>query len=246
MADRAAVFHDLITGRRRGPVAVVARAGLWAASLPYGVGVRVRNRLFDAGLRKVIKLPVPVVCVGNLSLGGTGKTPMVEWVARQLVDLGMRPAIVSRGYGAGDEARVLEDNLPDVPHLCGADRAAVAMTAVEELGSDCIVLDDGFQHRRLHRDLDIVLIDATRRPYDDHLFPRGTLREPVCGLKRAGMVVVTRFDQLHHRPDPRTWLARRFPGLPVATAVHAPIELVSADGTTAGLDRVRAAVGPAS
>ncbi len=239
MADRVTLFHDLISGRRRGPVATVARAGLWAASLPYGAGVRVRNKLFDLGIKTSIKVPVPVVCVGNLSLGGTGKTPMVEWVARQLVDMGRRPAVVSRGYGAGDEARVLEDNLSDVPHLCGADRAAVTLTAVEELEADCIVLDDGFQHRRLHRDLDIVLIDATRRPSADDLFPRGTLREPVSGLKRAGMAVVTRFDQLHDRSDPRTWLARLFPRLPVATAVHAPIDLVASDGSTASLDLIR-------
>lgn len=239
MADRAALFHDLVSGRRRGPLAAAARAGLWAASVPYGVGVRVRNRLYDLGLKKTVRLPVPVVCVGNLTLGGTGKTPMVEWVARQLVELGRRPAVVSRGYGAGDEARVLEDNLPDVPHLCGPDRAAVALTAIEELEADCIVLDDGFQHRRLHRDLDLVLIDATRPPADDHLFPRGTLREPAGGLRRAGAVVFTRFDQRPAGTDPRGWLSRRLPNLLTATACHAPLELVAADGSTADLDRVR-------
>ncbi len=239
MADRTALFHDLVSGRRRGPLAAAARAGLWAASVPYGAGVRVRNRLFDLGFKKTVKLPVPVVCVGNLSLGGTGKTPMVEWVARQLVDMGRRPAVVSRGYGAGDEARVLEDNLPDVPHLCGADRAVMALTAVEELEADCVVLDDGFQHRRLHRDLDLVLIDSARPPSDDRLFPRGTLREPVSGLSRAGVVVLTRFDQRPAGTDPRGWLAKRFPNLPTATASHAPVELVAADGTTAGLPLVR-------
>jgi tetraacyldisaccharide 4'-kinase len=233
-----ALFHDLVTGRRRGPLAAAARLGLSAASLPYGVGVRVRNTLFDLRLRKSVRLPVPVVCVGNLSLGGTGKTPMVEWVARQLVELGHRPAVVSRGYG-GDEARVLEDNLPDVPHLCGADRATVGALAVEELEADCVVLDDGFQHRRLHRDLDLVLIDSTRPPADDHLFPRGTLREPVGGLSRAGAVVFTRFDQRPPGTDPRGWLARRFPDLPTATATHAPLELLVADGTAHVLDLIR-------
>jgi tetraacyldisaccharide 4'-kinase len=229
MADRATLFHDLISGRRGGPVGYAGRAALWWARLPYGLGVGVRNRLFDAGLRRVVRLPVPVVCVGNLSLGGTGKTPMVEWVARQLVELGRRPAVVSRGYG-GDEARVLEDNLPDVPHLCGPDRAAVAQTAVEELEADCIVLDDGFQHRRLHRDLDIVLIDATRPPHDDYLFPRGTLREPASGIKRAGMVVLTRCDQVDPLPI-RDWLRQRCPRLAVAESVHAPLGLVASDGS---------------
>lgn len=239
MADRTALFHDLVTGRRRGPLATAARAGLWAASVPYGIGVRIRNRLFDLGLKKSIKLPVPVVCVGNLTLGGTGKTPMVEWVARQLVEMGRRPAVVSRGYGAGDEARVLEENLPDVPHLCGPDRVAVALTAVEELEADCIVLDDGFQHRRLHRDLDIVLVDATRPPSEDWLFPRGTLREPTRGLKRAGVVVFTRFDQHPASTNLPGWLQTRLPDLPSATATHTPVDLVAADGATTALVAIR-------
>jgi tetraacyldisaccharide 4'-kinase len=171
---------------------------------------------------------VPVVSVGNLTLGGTGKTPCVEYVARFYRDHGVRVAVLSRGYGAergpNDEALVLEENLPDVPHLQDPDRAAAADRAVEELESELLVLDDGFQHRRLHRDLDIVLIDATRPPQRDFLFPRGTLREPASGLNRAGAILLTRCDQVDPTTvgDLRDWLARRFPGKPVATSEHRP------------------------
>jgi tetraacyldisaccharide 4'-kinase len=221
-------YYALIRGERRGPLAVLARAGLRAASWPYGVGVWLRNRGYDRGRRPVHRAKVPVVSVGNLSLGGTGKTPCVEYVARFYRDLGIQVAILSRGYGAeagrNDEAMVLEENLPDVPHLQDADRAAAAERAVEELESELLVLDDGFQHRRLHRDLDIVLIDATRPPQCDYLFPRGTLREPVSGLKRAGVILLTRCDQASPAAVSaiRDWIGKRFPGIPVATSEHRP------------------------
>src|SRR5207244_12530469 len=128
--------------------------------------------------------------------GGTGKTPCAEFVARFFRQLDLRVALLSRGYGSqagrNDEALVLEENLPDVPHLQGPDRAALAQVAVEELDSEILVLDDGFQHRRLHRDLDIVLIDATCPWGYGHLLPRGLLREPISSLKRAHVAMLTR------------------------------------------------------
>lgn len=139
-------FHALVRGERRGPLASLARFGLWAASGPYRVGVSVRNRLYDRGWKRVHRATVPVVSVGNLTLGGTGKTPLVEYAAKFYRDLGVRVAILSRGYGSeagrNDEAMVLEENLPDVPHLQGRDRASLAETAVEELEAELLVLDD--------------------------------------------------------------------------------------------------------
>jgi tetraacyldisaccharide 4'-kinase len=187
----------------------------------------------------VFRAAVPVVSVGNLTVGGTGKTPCVEWVARYFRERDVRVAILSRGYGAesgpNDEAMVLEENLPDVPHLQGADRAALAVTAVEELEAELLVLDDGFQHRRLHRDLDIVLIDATRPPTCDYLLPRGTLREPASALRRAGAIVLTRCDQVAgvEINEIRAWLAARWPETPPAMTTHRPLDLVNTDGAVA-------------
>lgn len=237
MWPQAEAYYALIRGERRGPLAGLARLGLHAASLPYGLAVRLRNRLYDRGWKTVRRAAVPVVSVGNLSVGGTGKTPCVEYVARFYRQLDVRVAILSRGYGAragrNDEAMVLEENLPDVPHYQDPDRAAAAGRAVEESESELLVLDDAFQHRRLHRDLDVVLIDATRPAHRDYLLPRGTLREPTGGLKRAGAIVLTRCDQAD-AGDLREWLARRFPDKPVATTEHRPVDVEDLRGRPVG------------
>src|SRR5262249_20780095 len=189
----------LVSGRRRGLWPSLLRCGLWALSVPVGLGVRLRNRFFDWGWKRTFRAQVPVISVGNLTLGGTGKTPCVEYVARFCRGAGKRVAIRGRGYGSdhgrNDEALVLEENLPDVPHLQGADRVALAAIAVEELESEVLVLDDGFQHRRLARDLDIVLVDVTDPWGGGFLLPRGLLREAPAGLRRASVVVLTRSDQ---------------------------------------------------
>jgi tetraacyldisaccharide 4'-kinase len=178
------------------------------------------------------------VSVGNLTLGGTGKTPCVEYVAAFYRRRDLRVAILSRGYGGdggpNDEALLLEDNLPDVPHLQGADRVALARVAVEELDSEVLLLDDGFQHRRLARSLDLVLVDATAPWGHGRLFPRGLLREPASGLRRAGVVLLTRCDQVP--PEELTRIRQRItklaPRLPVIETTHRPTHWVNVDGTT--------------
>jgi tetraacyldisaccharide 4'-kinase len=221
------------------------RAGLRLVSIPYGLAVAVRNRLFDRGWKTVHRAAVPVISVGNLTLGGTGKTPCVEYVAGFLRDEGYLVGILSRGYGSeagpNDEALVLEENLPDVPHLQGADRVTLANVAVEELEREVIVLDDGFQHRRLARNLDVVLIDATNPWGHGYLFPRGLLRESPRGLKRAGVVVLTRCDQASEasRQAIRERVARINPGVPVVETAHQPTELVASDQGTESLDLLR-------
>jgi tetraacyldisaccharide 4'-kinase len=230
------VWQAVVAGERRGVKAALLRRFLWAARLPYGVGAWGRNKLFDIGWKQAHRAEVPVVSVGNLTLGGTGKTPCVEYVAGFYRRHDFRVAILSRGYGAeggrNDEAMLLEENLPDVPHLQERDRVLIARTAVEELESEVLVLDDGFQHRRLARDLDIILIDATNPWGYGYLFPRGALREPVESLRRAHAVILTRADRV--TPEARAEIekrVRRVKDLPVSVTRHAPVGLLSQNRT---------------
>jgi tetraacyldisaccharide 4'-kinase len=224
-------WREIVLGRKTGLKARLARALLRIASWPYGGAVRLRNWLYDHRWLPIHAAAVPVISVGNLSMGGTGKTPCIEYIARYYRQRDIRVAVLSRGYGSldsrNDEALLLEESLPDVPHLQNPDRVAAAECAVHELESQLLLLDDGFQHRRLHRDLDIVLIDATRPPERDALFPRGTLREPFSALTRAGHLILTRTDQVSPRELDALYriIIRRFPSLPIAQAVHEPESL---------------------
>ena len=235
-------FHALIRGDRAGIGPTLQRAGLWALSHGYRLGVRLRNEAFERGWRKIHKIEVPVVSVGNLTVGGTGKTPCVEYVARFYRQLDRQVALLSRGYGSeagrNDEALVLEENLPDVPHLQGADRALLARIAVEELESDILVLDDGFQHRQLHRDLDLVLIDATCPWGHGYVLPRGLLREPIGSLRRAHAVMLTRCDLVPVEivQAIRDTAMRVKPEMPIVESTHRPAQWRNASQQTAPLE----------
>jgi len=203
-------FKAVVSGRQKGIGSSVLRGLMWVTSLVYGIGVGIRNRQFDTQIRPGEEVGVPVISVGNLTLGGTGKTPMVAWLARWFRQQNLRVTLISRGYGAeegaqNDEAKELEQLLPDVPHLQNPDRIAAAQVATEELAAQVILLDDAFQHRRIARDLDIVLIDATEPFGYDYLFPRGTLREPVQSLGRADVIVLTRGDMVSDEQRAAIW-----------------------------------------
>ena len=215
-----------------------------AGSLVYAAAVAARNHGFGSGWLRTYSAGVPVVSVGNVTLGGTGKTPMVEWLARWFRRHGVRVAILSRGYGRtgglNDEGRVLEENLPDVPHLQDPDRVAMARVATRELETELIVLDDGFQHRRLRRDLDVVLLDALEPFGLARLFPRGLLREPVKSLRRAGVVVLSRADLIGagERQAIKSFAERRAGPLSWVLARHAPIDLVDDLGNSFSLNEL--------
>jgi tetraacyldisaccharide 4'-kinase len=175
--------------------------------------------LYRRGTFHTTRLERPVISVGNITTGGTGKTPLVEWVARTLASGGKKVCILTRGYGrkdphlqvivsdgygllaapaeAGDEPYLLATNLSGLAAvISSADRIAAGQEAIKDFGSDCFVLDDGFQHLRLARDLNIVTIDATNPWGGGHLLPYGRLRETPEGLSRADCVVITRCDQV--------------------------------------------------
>jgi len=238
-------FRDLVSGRKRGPGATLLRGLLRLVETPYSWAMRIRNHRYDRGHAKCHQVDVPVISVGNLSMGGTGKTPLVEWIARYFRQRGVRVSIVSRGYaaneeGRNDEALELRLALPDVPHLQNADRVTAALAAIEELETELILLDDGFQHRRLDRDLDIVLLDATEPFGFGHVFPRGTLREPLVSLARADVVVLSRSDMLENdaRNEIRERVARLAPLAVWCEVRHAPRELVNARGESSPLDSI--------
>lgn len=195
-------LYDIMSGNAHGLPAASARLGLGALAPAYRFAVALRNKQFDTGRRQPVTLPRPVISVGNLTTGGTGKTPMVIELARRLLNQNQKPAVLMRGYMAGqdkvesDEAVELQRELGSaVPVMPNPDRAEGARRVLEQHPDVTVfLLDDGFQHRQVKRDLDIVLIDATRPFGFDHLLPRGLLREPAENLRRAGAVIVTRCD----------------------------------------------------
>jgi tetraacyldisaccharide 4'-kinase len=208
-------------------------------ALAYGFAVARRNARFDRGVG-VHRADVPVISVGNITVGGTGKTPLTMLVVQHLLDLGRKPAIVTRGYAArpgqtADEVLEYRSELPGVPIAVDADRVAAAARAVRE-HADCIVLDDGFQHRRLARDLDIVLVDATNPWGGGSLLPAGRLREPKSSLGRAGVIVLTRRNLVDERRAGQLEreLRKLAPArVPILAATQDAANLIGLDGSAA-------------
>jgi len=214
----------------------------------YSAVMRARREAYRRGWLAVSKLPAPVISVGNLTTGGTGKTPLVDWICRQIAADGHKVCILTRGYGrinpgqqlvvsdgkqiiasereAGDEPYLLAQNLLGVAAVvCNPNRVEGGKWAIENLGSEVFVLDDGFQHLRLARDLDIVTLDATNPWGGGALLPRGRLREPRNGLSRAGAIVITRTEQQNDL-DSVERLVERFAGeVPIFTSQMLPSAL---------------------
>lgn len=216
-----AAFENMLCMQEPGLWVRAVMAPLWLCSLAFHVLVAVRARLYARGLFATRALPCRVVTVGNITVGGTGKTPTVILVARFLADAGLYTAVLSRGYRgkargplivsdrqqvlaserqAGDEPFMLAQTLGGIPVITARDRYKGGMLACERFNPHVLVLDDGFQHLRLKRDLDIVLINA-RNPFGcGALLPRGILREPLSALRRARIIVLTKVDP-HRNPE---------------------------------------------
>jgi tetraacyldisaccharide 4'-kinase len=235
----------------------VLPALLGAASLIYGAGYGVREALYRRGLKRSRRLGLPCVAVGNLVVGGSGKTPLVSWIISFFQERGLKPAVISRGYGGsvrrpervaaegtagasrlyGDEPVMLARRHPEVPVVVGRDRPAAGREALERWGAGVVVADDAFQHRRLKRDLDIVVIDAGRFFGNGRLFPAGPLREHPRELVRAHVVLLTRVRSAGEKIDSRRRELRRLaPG-----AVFAEAELLPSGWKLFGEERIGAA-----
>jgi len=234
-------YLNIISGRDRSARASLIRGGLAALSPIYGATVGLRNLWYDAAPGAVRRASVPVISIGNISTGGTGKTPMAAWIAVALLERGRRVAILTRGYKGSpvafeserpqaaqaqwrvesDEAEVLRRRCPRATIFISPDRVASAAQAVAS-GCNVIVMDDGFQHRRLHRDLNVVLIDACAPFGMGGLLPRGTLRESPDSLSRADLVIMTRCDLMESpaRELLRERLVKLAPRVPVLSCRH--------------------------
>ncbi len=216
----------------------VSSNALLPLSAAYGVVTRARLALYRSGLLPTHQIAAPVISVGNITAGGTGKTPLVEWLARAVAREGKRVCVLSRGYkrtderehvlvsdgkqlltGAregGDEPRLLAEKLLGIAAvLSDADRIGAARWAQENLASEVFILDDGFQHLRLKRDLNIVALDGTNPWGGGHLLPRGRLREPLHELRRADCIVITRAETVSDLLELRDIAARLSAGRPV-------------------------------
>lgn len=212
----------------------------------YSAAMRLRAFLYSKGILKQHRLPAPVISVGNLTIGGTGKTPLVQYITKKLSRRGLKPAVISRGYGGrakaqinivsngknllldaalgGDEPRLLAENLPGVPVLTGNKRVVTGLHAIKELGADVIVLDDGFQHLGVQRDIDLVLFHADTLLSTNRVLPGGDLREPLAALNRSHGFIITGVSPDNGKRVQvfQQFLNQRFPDKPIFTALYQP------------------------
>jgi tetraacyldisaccharide 4'-kinase len=253
VSDFETNWRHLVSGEERAWWASSARTGLWALSGIYAGIVSGYRAGFDLGLLKTTRLPCPVLGIGNITVGGTGKTTTVRWLVRRLQEWGVHPAVLSYGYRAGagkkernavtvvagpegirtpvslsgDEPQMLARSLPGVPVLIGRKRIYSGQQAWDEFRADACVLDDSFQYWRLEKDLELLLVNAANPFGYGHLLPRGMLREPLRGLRRAGGVILTHAAAVStdERQRLRARIEKLKPGIAVAEAVHEPVRL---------------------
>lgn len=186
-------FYNIITGKRRAAFGFILRPLLILLSASFFVVVKTRCFFYKIGILKSVKLKKPVISVGNITWGGTGKTPLTEALLHKFLQKGELPALLTRGYGK-DEDKIMFQNLPKVSVLSGKKRLSNALQAQKNLDISLFLMDDGFQHLSIKRDADIVTINATDPVGNGFLIPAGILREPLNSLKRADMVIITKSD----------------------------------------------------
>jgi tetraacyldisaccharide 4'-kinase len=220
---------------------------LYLLSVPYRWAVQARVLFYDVGLLRTKRLPCPVISVGNVTVGGTGKTPLVMALARGLMDRGIPVAILSRGYKgkktsgplvsdgqivflspeeSGDEPFLMAKSLKGIPVLVGKDRFVTGRMALQRFGIRGLLLDDGYQHLQLYRDLNILLIDSHIGFGDHHLLPRGILREPLSHLRRVHLFLLTKVEDLEACQPLEAKLHQIHPSSPVFHSHYEPLGLI--------------------
>ena len=256
-------YRKLISGQSNSLSASLLRSFLGAAAGGYSTVIRLRNFLYSKGWLKIHRANAIVFSVGNITAGGTGKTPLVIWLCNKITK-NYGCAILTRGYKTRrascvmrrakkirdtryairntiDEPAILAESCPDAKVIVNPDRVAAAAEAVSKFGAKVLVMDDGFQHRRLGRDLDIVTIDSTSPFGYGKMLPAGLLREPIDALKRADVVVITRCDQTGEAElsQIEKKLQSINPDMIIARAIHAPVCAKSLDNRQIGLEELQ-------
>jgi len=253
-------YFDVIEGRGGIPGSLF-RLFLRFLSLFYGIAIKLRDIFYYFGFSEVNEAGVPIFSVGNITCGGTGKTPMVIYLAKYLVNIGRRPAILMRGYGrssrgmrilsdgkkvylnpreGGDEAYMIAESLPNIPIILGKNRVVSGDFACSRFRIDSIILDDGFQYRGFRDKYDIVLIDVTNPFSNGVLIPGGFLREPKRSLKRANLIVLTRCNQVDEAVirGIRSDIEKTNPHCSILLSVHEPESIIRlSDGEKLPIDR---------
>jgi len=222
-------WRNLITSKNPSFGQKMLRALLRFFSVFYRFAVSLRNLLFDISIIRSAQVPAAVVSIGNITTGGTGKTPLVAWLCNYFTNHKIKTAVLTRGYkkknDIADEPAMLAKAVPDAVILVNPDRTAAAKKAINEHNAKLLVMDDGFQHRKLARDINIVAIDATEPFGNEKLLPAGLLREPLKSLKRADAVIITRANQ--NSPEKIDEIKKRIsnirPDVVFASAVHKPM-----------------------
>jgi tetraacyldisaccharide 4'-kinase len=239
-------WHNLVSGGKAGFAATFLRLLLGIAACAYAVIIRIRNFLYSGGWLKAHSVSAAVISIGNITVGGTGKTPMVIWLCNFLQAKGISCAILTRGYKAtkgkqSDEPAILVRNCPGAALVVNPDRLAGAVEAVERHRAQVLIMDDGFQHRRLHRDVDIVTIDATLPFGYNKILPAGLLREPITALKRAHAAVITRCDLVSEDNLAKLaeTISRINPNMVVARTIHAPVCAMTVGARQIPLEQLR-------
>lgn len=245
-------YHKLISGQNKSVVASFLRLFLWLAAQGYTVVIALRNFLYSKKWLKTHRANAVVISIGNITAGGTGKTPLVIWLYKLLQQKNFQCAVLTRGYKATQETRlktqdqidepgILAESCPQAKVIVNPDRIAGAAEAVNKFAAKVLIMDDGFQHRRLARDLDIVTIDATQPFGFGKLLPAGLLREPLRSLKRADAIVLTRCDQSTdselNQIENKLHLIN--PDMVVAKSIHAPIYAKSTNNKKISLEELK-------
>lgn len=217
-------LYNLATDKSKGFIAGIIKVFLFALSLLYGLAVRTLSFMYSF---KCQRINCKVISVGNITLGGTGKTPLVEVIAGYLKQQGHRVTILTRGYkrmhtAMGDEPYMLEMNLADIPVIVDADRIRSANRAIRDYDADTVILDDGFQQWRIKKDLEIATIDATNPFGNRHMIPRGILRQPLSSLKRADVYVLTKTNLNPDIGQLKYTLNRLNPSGIIIESIHKP------------------------